>query len=260
MPTPLLLLLLLQDADLILVEYSLNGCLDPSTSKIMCHSTAMPQVLNKLLPLHVWVPPDKHACLSGTHQTEQQRCHTVLHKRILQAVQPLPFAALHGALQRTCRACHAVHCKVHSCICGMAAVAQRLRAPQPKDSSDKACIPMYTLSLLLYFHAAVQPHNHVVHAASNSVAVDSTAACNTSSHALTARVALAANGREEHLTAVYAAQVAGYEALLRRLIRTAPNAALMAVAMFDIRWLSVSHHGTATATMQLPNSYYSSGE
>uniref|UniRef100_A0A383VWE2 SGNH hydrolase-type esterase domain-containing protein n=1 Tax=Tetradesmus obliquus TaxID=3088 RepID=A0A383VWE2_TETOB len=55
-------------------------------------------------------------------------------------------------------------------------------------------------------------------------------------------------------------RVAGYEALLRRLIRTAPNAALMAVAMFSFQWLGMSPPGTANAAMQLPNAYYSSGE
>jgi hypothetical protein len=64
-------------------------------------------------------------------------------------------------------------------------------------------------------------------------------------------------------TAAAAAQVANYEALYRRVIRTAPAAALMSVATFAFTYLPASSPedpGNAAAAVQLPYSFYSSGK
>lgn len=57
-------------------------------------------------------------------------------------------------------------------------------------------------------------------------------------------------------------QVAAYEQLLRRLIRRAPNAALLAVGTFNYQRLPLSPgaQGTSPSSSDVPNPLYGSGE
>jgi hypothetical protein len=55
-------------------------------------------------------------------------------------------------------------------------------------------------------------------------------------------------------------QVASYESLYRRVIRRAPSAALMSVAMFSFSTYSMSTAGNTTAQVLQPNPFHNSGE
>jgi hypothetical protein len=54
-------------------------------------------------------------------------------------------------------------------------------------------------------------------------------------------------------------QVANYESLYRRVIRSAPQAALMSVAMFGFSTFSTPGTGNSTAQVLLPNPFHNSG-
>jgi hypothetical protein len=55
-------------------------------------------------------------------------------------------------------------------------------------------------------------------------------------------------------------QVASYESLYRRVIRRAPSAALMSVAMFSFSTYLTPTIDNTTAQMLLPNPFHNSGE